>query len=110
MLEGSSNLLNALQEGPLAFEFLKYILMRKDLPELLNREFPKTSVLIGDELRDPALSASSVIVAQYNIGDITGGKIGIIGPTRIDYARLIPRIEYFAQMVGSILTNILDEE
>ena len=36
--------------------------------------------------------------------------LGIIGPTRIDYAKLIPNVEYLTKLVGRLLGEVLGEE
>ena len=54
-------------------------------------------ILIGPENVAEALKESSVIVASYNIGDGMRGLIGVVGPTRMDYAHLSARLSYFAE-------------
>ena len=51
-----------------------------------------------------------MIIARYNVGGHDGGAIGIIGPTRINYAKLIPSIEYLTDLVGKLLTDTLEDE
>ena len=50
-----------------------------------------------------------MIISRYSIGGHDGGAIGIIGPTRLDYAKLIPSIEYLTSLVGEMLTDTLEE-
>ena len=47
---------------------------------------------MADELKD-----SSVIMASYDIGGGMQGVIGVVGPTRMDYADLAARLSYFAE-------------
>ena len=49
-------------------------------------------------------------MAQYDVGGENQGTIGIIGPTRIDYATLIPSVRYLTDMVGKILSQVLNED
>ncbi len=44
------------------------------------------------------------------MGGHDGGAIGIIGPTRLNYAKLIPSIEYLTGLVGEMLTDTLEDE
>ena len=53
-------------------------------------------ILIGPENVDVALKDSSVVMASYDIGDGMRGVIGVVGPTRMDYAKLTARLSYFA--------------
>ena len=53
---------------------------------------------------------SSVIVSNYNIDGSKRGSIGIIGPTRIDYAKLIPSVKFLTNLVGEMLTKTFNDE
>ena len=56
------------------------------------------------------LKNSTTIFSKYSVGDRDSGSIGIIGPTRLDYAHLIPSIKYLAGVIGTLLTETLDNE
>jgi len=63
-------------------------------------------IFIGSENRLFSLSGSSTIVAPYR--DAQGrivGAIGIIGPTRLNYARVIPTVDYTAKVVSRLLNG-----
>lgn len=81
---------------------------REGLRDILDRETIRVS--IGKENQKMELADSSVIVSRYPIGDDSEGAIGLIGPIRMDYARLIPHLEYFSQMLGKLLSDTLDEQ
>ncbi|MGI6263970.1 MAG: heat-inducible transcriptional repressor HrcA [Acutalibacteraceae bacterium] len=66
-------------------------------------------VVLGNESDRPELTGSSIIITRYALGDDLSGAIGLIGPLRMDYAAAIPRLEYFANRVGRLLTELLDE-
>jgi len=53
-------------------------------------------ILIGPENVNKALRDASVVVASYDIGDNLRGLIGVVGPTRMDYAAVAARLSYFA--------------
>lgn len=62
-------------------------------------------IYIGSENKLFSLSGSSTIVAPYR--DAQGrivGVIGVIGPTRLNYARVIPMVDYTARVVGRLLS------
>ncbi len=62
-------------------------------------------IFIGAENRLFSLSGSSLIVAPYkNSDEKIVGVLGIIGPTRMNYARIIPMVDYTAKVVGRLLT------
>ena len=54
-------------------------------------------ILIGPENVSEALKESSVVVASYDIGDGMRGLVGVVGPTRMDYAAVAARLSYFAE-------------
>ena len=61
-------------------------------------------LFIGSENSLFSLSGSSVIVAPYrNQDQKIIGALGVIGPTRLNYARVIPLVDYTAQVVGRLL-------
>ncbi len=55
-----------------------------------------TNILIGPENISEALKDTSVVMASYDIGDDMKGVIGVVGPTRMDYAKVTARLTYFA--------------
>ena len=67
-------------------------------------------VLIGDETKQPELRDSSVVVSKYAVGGRDSGVIAIIGPTRMNYGKIISNIEYLSDSVGRILTKLLNME
>ena len=54
-------------------------------------------ILIGPENVSEALKDASVVVASYDIGDDMRGLIGVVGPTRMDYATVAARLSGFAE-------------
>ena len=56
-----------------------------------------TSILIGPENVHEALKDSSVVLATYDMGGGAQGVIGVIGPTRMDYATVLARLQYLAR-------------
>ena len=59
-------------------------------------------ILIGPENVNDALKESSVIVASYDIGDNMRGLVGVVGPTRMDYATVAARLSYFAESLSAM--------
>ena len=80
---------------------------KKELVQLLGaaEEGEGVRIFIGSENRLFSLSGSSLIVAPYkNSEEKIVGVLGIIGPTRMNYARIIPMVDYTAKVVGRLLT------
>ncbi|MBX9824992.1 MAG: heat-inducible transcriptional repressor HrcA [Xanthobacteraceae bacterium] len=79
---------------------------RRDVIDLLGRaeRAEGVRIFIGSENKLFSLSGSSTIIAPYHdrAGRIVG-VLGVIGPTRLNYARVIPMVDYTAKVVGKIL-------
>ena len=50
-----------------------------------------------------------MIFGEYKVGSRDSGTIGIIGPTRLDYSRLIPSLKYLTDIVSRILSHNIDD-
>jgi len=62
-------------------------------------------IFIGAENKLFSLSGSSLIVAPYRDSDKRIiGALGVIGPTRLNYARVIPLVDYTAKVIGKIVS------
>lgn len=79
---------------------------KKDVIELLSRAETGEGVriFIGSENKLFSLSGSSMIAAPFRDGQQRiAGVLGVIGPTRLNYARIVPMVDYTAQIVGRLL-------
>ncbi len=79
---------------------------KQSVADLLDaaREAEATRIFIGSENRLFALSGSSVIASPYR--DREGrvvGVVGVIGPTRLNYARVVPMVDFTAQSLGKLI-------
>lgn len=80
---------------------------KKDLVDLLGaaEKGEGVRIFIGSENKLFSLSGSSLIVAPYRDSEEKiVGVLGVIGPTRINYARIIPMVDYTARVVGRLIT------
>ena len=69
----------------------------------------RTCILIGNESHRPELEGTGKITERYYGGGQTAGWIGVVGPTRMNYAKLIPYVDYFANAVGNMLREVLGD-
>jgi heat-inducible transcriptional repressor len=68
------------------------------------REAEGVRIFIGAETRLFSLSGSSVVAAPYMTGrQKVVGAVGVIGPTRLNYGRVIPLVDYTARVLGRML-------
>ena len=86
-------------------EVVRFLSHKDDLANLLSSVFSGIHVVFGKESGTMAISNSSVILSKYNLGSIDAGVLGVIGPVRIDYAKMIPYIQYFSDSVTHMLSS-----
>ena len=80
---------------------------KEEISRLLDsaRDGAATKVFIGSENKLFALSGSSVIAAPYHGRDgCVVGVVGVIGPTRLNYARIVPMVDFTAQTLTRLMT------
>ena len=82
-----------------AHELMTFLVDNKEQLPVPEGDAP-VQVLIGPENVDAALRDSSVVVASYDIGDGMRGLVGVVGPTRMDYATVTARLAYFAESLS----------
>ena len=61
-----------------------------------------TKVLVGPENVSRELKDTSVVMTKFDIGDGLQGMIGVVGPTRMDYAKVTARLSYFAESLSKM--------
>ncbi|MCR8825478.1 heat-inducible transcriptional repressor HrcA [Pseudosulfitobacter koreensis] len=111
IVRGRSNLLGAAGEGEdldrirTLFDDLE---RKRDIAEFLELtdEGHGVRIFIGSENKLFSLSGSSLVVSPYmNADRKIIGAVGVIGPTRLNYGRIVPIVDYTAQLVGKLLTD-----
>ena len=77
---------------------------RHHLAELLRgrQATPGLSITIGNEHADPRLEQFTVVTAEYHAGALTG-VIGVIGPTRMPYEKVVALVSHTSQLVSELL-------
>lgn len=64
-----------------------------------------TQILVGPENVAKELKDTSVVMTRFDIGDGMQGLIGVVGPTRMDYAQVTARLSYFAENLGRMFAK-----
>ncbi len=108
-LKAPNNILNHTELTVDAFGILDFLHDEIRVENMLNSNKKAFSITIGEECPYKELRHTTTILSKYKVGDKESGSIGIIGPTRLDYARAIPTIKYLARVIGTMLTETLDE-
>lgn len=110
IVRGQANLLDnakAAEELEKIRKLFEDIENKRELVQLLGlaEAAEGVRIFIGSENKLFSMSGSSLIVAPYkNSEEKIVGVLGIIGPTRMNYARIIPMVDYTAKVVSRLLT------
>lgn len=108
-VEGASNLLRSADFGSLRRmrALFRTLEEKSRLVELLSRilEGEGVQVVIGSENPLPDLADCSVVASTYGVGGQVVGTVGIVGPTRMEYAKAIALVEHLANVLTRILSS-----
>ncbi len=110
IVRGRSNLLGGESEEDLdrirtLFDDLE---RKRDIAEFLEltEDGEGVRIFIGSENKLFSLSGSSLVVSPYMNSDRKIiGAVGVIGPTRLNYGRIVPIVDYTAQLVGRLIAD-----
>ncbi|TCS83747.1 heat-inducible transcriptional repressor HrcA [Tepidibacillus fermentans] len=105
---GTTNILNQPEFNDI--NTIKDLLMMfektEDVRELMKSSQKGIEVRIGSENTVEAATNSSIITATYEVDGVLLGKIGIFGPTRMDYSRVIRILEFLTQDFSNFITRL----
>ena len=104
---GTSHILNQpeYQDVGKARKLMNYLSEDQSLVQSLalpNMGTDNTKILIGPENVADELKDTSVVLASYDIGDGLKGVIGVVGPTRMDYAKVAAKLSYVADGLSKL--------
>ena len=111
IVRGRSNLIN---EGgdPAELDRIKTLFddleRKRDIADFLELtdEGEGVRIFIGSENKLFSLSGSSLVVSPYmNADRKIIGAVGVIGPTRLNYGRIVPIVDYTAQLIGKLMAD-----
>lgn len=91
-------------------EIIQFLEHKNEVAQLLDESFSGIHVMFGEESGQFVIGNSSMIVSKFQKGNKIAGSLGIIGPMRLDYAKIIPYIEYFTQKISDIISKEDDDE
>lgn len=91
-------------------EVVRFIEHKNGLSELLEETFSGIQVKFGQENDTFAIGNSSLIVSKYRKGGKEAGSLGVIGPMRVDYKKIIPYVDYLTQKMSSLMSGDDDDD
>jgi heat-inducible transcription repressor hrcA len=107
MVSGSEKLLSCDELDKM--EVVRFIEHRNGLAEILEDAFSGIQVKFGSENNSFAIGNSSLIVSKYRKDGKEAGSIGVIGPMRVDYKKIIPYVDYLTQKISYLMSEGSDD-
>lgn len=113
-LEGTTNILNfpEFKEIQKAKEFLDVLDKKKIISELLINNFNCSKdiiIQIGNENVIETMKDCSLVTTSYNVGNHVIGTIGIIGPTRMEYSKVVSTMNYIRKKINQEILKLLGD-
>jgi heat-inducible transcriptional repressor len=106
-IAGQTNLMefNELASMERLKQIFEAFTQKREILDLLDRciEAEGVQIFIGEESGYQLLDDCSLVTAPYRIEDRVIGVLGVIGPTRMDYPRVIPIVDMTARLLGAAL-------
>ncbi|MBR0081594.1 MAG: heat-inducible transcription repressor HrcA [Clostridia bacterium] len=112
-LSGARNMLRYPEYNDVekATTFLATVEQRDELYRMLKKASDmEFTITIGSENEQRGLQDCSVVTATYRVNDMPFGTFGIIGPTRMDYNRVVNVLQGVQQNLAAILQSLLKED
>ena len=108
VIGGSANLLEYPEYSDVnkARNFLAVLESKDTVRRLLSRDGGmEITIRIGPENQMPELNDCSIVTASYRVGDHSSGTLGIIGPTRMNYNRVISVLDFMGRALSDVLSE-----
>lgn len=108
-LEGASNILTLpeFSDHSKMRGLFRMIEEKRLLSSILNEQMKKGGmrVLIGEETREDAMKEMSVVSSTYKAGERVMGVLGILGPRRMEYPKMMAFVEFVGDLVNQVLSR-----
>ena len=109
-IDGIENLLKIpeMVEEQRLHSLLNIIEEKNLLKNILEKQIEKEgiTILIGEEIDNEKVAGCSLVASSYKIGNKPVGAVGVIGPTRMDYEKVVPLVDYTGKAVSGLLTRM----
>ena len=79
----------------------------KQLKSIFSRDFEEDpiQILIGDDLGIELMQPCSMVFTHFKAGEKIEGNLGVVGPSRLDYAQVVPMVRYFGRLINEMAQN-----
>ncbi len=103
VVKGEANLLACREFN--SNEIISFLEKKNEFARLLDESFSGLNVVFSKEKSEFVISNSSIISAPFLKDGKAAGSLGVIGPMRVDYAKIIPYLEYFTQKITDLISD-----
>lgn len=108
-VDGVSNIFRFPEYGSIekVKQLFEVIENKDNLLKIITEAMPstQTKVMIGDEIPIPELKGNSIILSPYRLSEKLSGVLGVLGPARMDYSKVISALEFFTQQLSMVLSK-----
>ncbi len=91
-------------------EVIRFLNEKTEIARLLSDVFDDIEIIFGRENEVFTISNSSIIVSPYKRNNEIIGSMGVIGPLRLDYAKILPYVRYFSQSLNRYLNQLIGDD
>lgn len=91
-------------------EIITFLDNQSELRKLIDDSLSGIHVMFSDEEEDFIIGNSSLISSNFRKNGKVAGHLGLIGPMRLDYRKVIPYVEYFTNKISEMLSSDDEEE
>ena len=105
-LEGEQNFLNYAGTEQNIKTLLEFFADTEAVKQAVSPKTDRTTVLLGEDLEDHPMPGLCIVSKRYVAGGGATGAIGIVGPIRMPYQKIIPRLEYFSLLLGQCMSGV----
>lgn len=86
------------------------IISSKDtITDLVSKSDKPLGIIFGDDTEYSALKPSSIVLARYGAGGKDIGCLGVVGPNRMSYEKILPCVQYAAERINALLNSTLED-
>lgn len=86
-------------------DIVQFMSRKNELKNFLDNTFSGISVMFNEDNKNFVIGNSSILVSHYSKDGKQAGSLGVIGPLRLDYAKVIPYLEYFSNKLSNLITD-----
>ena len=109
LVKGQTNILAAPSLRNDASQIIEFLRNSDELSsQLLGDASKAVRIKIGNENEQSFMRNAAVVTAPYTVKDNTLGVIGVIGPSKMDYSKIIPLVKYISEAAGKLLAESMD--